>query len=225
MRLLIVDDETKIADSLKQGFEQEGYAVDVSYDGIEGLDFASSNIYDLIILDIMLPGVDGIEICNKLRNNRILTPIIMLTARGEIDDKVNGLNVGADDYLSKPFSFNELLARVKALLRRPSSLINNELSCGDLQINLDTYEVHRGKKKVQLTKKEFSLLEYLIRNQGQILTKEKIIEHVWNFDSDILLNTVEVYIGYLRNKIDKPFKSNYLKTVRGFGYLLQNKKD
>ncbi|MBN1162923.1 response regulator transcription factor [Patescibacteria group bacterium] len=224
MRILIIEDEHKIANSIKQGLEQEGFAVDIAYNGLDGYDLASAEDYDLIILDLMLPGINGMDICTNLRKRENHIPIIMLTAKNETEDKVLGLNTGADDYLSKPFSFTELLARIRALLRRPNTLIPNKLECGDLKMNSQDFSVSRDGKEIILSRKEFSLLEYLLRNKNIILSKEKIIDHVWNYDSDILPNTVEVYIGYLRNKIDKPFRSKakLIKTVRGFGYKIED---
>lgn len=223
MRILVIEDEHKIANSLKQGLEQEGFAVDVAYTGEDGYDLATTETYDLIVLDLMLSGMDGGAICLKLRSQKMHLPIIMLTAKSDIEDRVKGLNSGADDYLTKPFAFTELLARIRALLRRPVDLVPNKLSCGDLNINTQTFEVKRAEKIIPLSKKEFSLLEYFLRNKNQILTKEKLIEHVWSYESDVLPNTVEVYIGYLRTKIDKPFKNSpaLIKTIRGFGYVLQ----
>ncbi len=225
MRLLIVEDEHKLANSIKQGLEQEGFATDVAYTGTDGYDLASVENYDLIILDLMLPGMDGMEICARLRQEGNHTPILILTARGELEDKIKGLNCGADDYLTKPFAFMELLARVRALLRRPNNLLPNILQCGNLTLNTQTFEVERDHKPINLSQKEFSLLEYLLRNKNRILTKEKLIEHVWNYEADILPNTVEVYIGYLRNKLEKPFKkqAKLIKTIRGFGYTIQEK--
>ncbi len=222
MRILVVEDEHKIANSIKKGLEQESYAVDVAYDGSQGYDLSSAEEYDVIILDLMLPLMDGITICKKLREDNIHTPVLMLTAKGDLEDRVNGLNAGADDYLAKPFAFEELLARVRALARRPKTAINSILTCADLSVNTQTYEVKRGKKEILLSRKEFALLEYLLRHSGTILTKDQIINHVWNYEADILPNTVEVYIGYLRNKVDKPFAKRrpLIQTVRGFGYRL-----
>jgi DNA-binding response OmpR family regulator len=222
MRILIVEDDHKIANALKKGLQQESYAVDISYDGKDGLGNATTIEYDLIILDRMLPEIDGVEICRILREKKINTPILMLTAKDKISDRVEGLNCGADDYLVKPFAFEELLARIKALLRRPQELNQNEFVVGDLKLNTLTYEVKRSTNKIDLSQKEFALLEYLMRNAGRILTKDSIINHVWDYDADILPNTVEVYIGYLRNKIDKPYKNakQYIKTARGFGYKI-----
>lgn len=222
MRILIIEDEHKIANSIKKGLGQETYAVDIAYTGTDGFDLASTEDYDLIILDLMLPGIDGIEICKKLREENIHTPILILTAKGQLSDKVDGLNSGADDYLTKPFAFEELLARVKALIRRPQKTTNTILKVDDLNLDTNTYLVKRGDKIINLSSKEFSLLEYLMRHPSQTISKEKIIGHVWDYDADILPNTVEVYIGYLRNKIDKPFPQSpqLIHTVRGFGYKI-----
>lgn len=218
MRILVVEDEHKIATSLKKGLEQESYAVDLAFTGTEGYDLASSENYDLIILDVMLPGISGIEICAKLRGANIHTPILMLTARGQTGDKVQGLNSGADDYLTKPFAFEELLARIKALSRRPTKTTGSVYNVADLKLDTITYEVKRGDKKINLSSKEFSLLEYLMRNKNTVISKDQIIEHVWDYDSDILPNTVEVFVGYLRNKLGKP---DLITTVRGFGYKIE----
>lgn len=222
MRILIIEDEKKLADSIKKGLEQESYAVDTAYEGSDGFGLAVTCDYDLLILDLMLPGMDGIEICRKLREKNIDTPIIMLTARGQIKDRVEGLNSGSDDYLVKPFAFEELLARIKALSRRPKSSTGLVLSVNDLKLNTLTYEVTRCGKEIRLSKKEYALLEFLMRNKGKILTKKQIIDHVWDYDADILPNTVEVYVGYLRDKIDRSFKNSkpLITTVRGFGYRL-----
>lgn len=223
MRVLVVEDEHKIANSVKQGLEQESYAVDVAFTGTDGFDLASTEDYDVILLDILLPGMDGVTICKKLRAAGIHTPILMLTAKGQLSDKVNGLNTGADDYMTKPFAFEELLARVRALIRRPKQTVGTSLKTGDLMLNTETFEVTRSGTTIPLSSREFSLLEYLMRHPGKILTKDQIIGHVWNYDADILPNTVEVYIGYLRNKIDKPFpkKNPLIKTIRGFGYKIE----
>jgi len=222
VKILIVEDEHKIANLLKQGLEQERFVVDIAYDGTSGFDLASSEPFDVIILDRLLPGIDGLEICKKLREQGIHTPILMLTAKGQIMDKVEGLNSGADDYLTKPFAFEELLARIKALIRRPKATSNSVLQVEDLTLNTDSYEVKRGGDKITLSSKEFALLEYLMRHQNRTLTKEQIINHVWSYDANILPNTVEVFIGYLRNKIDRPFKNkkNLINTIRGFGYKI-----
>lgn len=222
MRILIVEDEHKIANSIRRGLEQETFAVDIAFDGESGYDLASTENYDVIILDLMLPKMDGLTICKNLRSENIHTPILILTAKDSVDEKVEGLNAGADDYLPKPFSFTELLARIRALSRRPKQSLNTILKSGDLTLNTKNLEVKRGNIIIELSKTEFSLLEYLMRNIGKVVTKDQIIEHVWNYDADVLPNTVEVYIGYLRTKLEKPFKGKpkVIKTVRGFGYKI-----
>lgn len=226
MRILVVEDEHKIANSIKKGLEQESFAVDVAFDGEEGFDLAASEEYDVIVLDLMLPKMGGVEICKSLRKDNIHTPILILTAKGELEDKVNGLNAGADDYLVKPFAFAELLARIKALSRRPKKTLDTKLKVKDLNLDTLNYSVTRSKKEINLSKKEFALLEYLMRHQGKVVTKDQIINHVWDYDADVLPNTVEVYVGYLRNKIDKPFKKNseLIHTIRGFGYKVGGDK-
>jgi DNA-binding response OmpR family regulator len=216
MRILVVEDEHKIANSIKRGFEQETWATDVAYDGEKGYDMASTEDYDVIVLDLMLPKMDGMEICRKLREEEIHTPILMLTARGELSDKVEGLNSGADDYLVKPFAFEELLARVKALSRRPKETKNEILKTKNLTLNTSTFDVKMSGKIIELSRKEFALLEYLMRNAGRVVSKDNIIAHVWDYESDILPNTVEVFVGYLREKLGK----NIIKTIRGFGYKI-----
>lgn len=222
MRILIVEDEHKIANSIRKGLKQESWAVDVAFGGTEGFDLASTEDYDLIILDVLLPGIGGIEICKKLRKQNIHVPILLLTAKGQTLDKVEGLDAGADDYLTKPFAFEELLARIRALVRRPKNNVGSTLTVEDLILDTLKYEVKRGKTPVYLSSKEYALLEYLLRHPRQILTKEQIINHVWDYDADVLPNTVEVYIGYLRNKIDRAFpkKSELIQTIRGFGYRI-----
>ncbi|MFZ2494351.1 MAG: response regulator transcription factor [Candidatus Saccharimonadales bacterium] len=224
MKILIVEDEYKIARAVRLGLEQEKAVVEVCEDGPSGLASAEGDEYDVIVLDRMLPGgIDGVEICERLRRSGNKTPILMLTAKAQIRDRVAGLNAGADDYLTKPFSFEELLARIRALMRRPQTPIGNVLNVKDLSLDTLSYDVRRGDKRVDLTQTEFSLLEYMMRNHGRVLSKTNIINHVWDFDSDILPNTVEAYIGYLRNKIDKPFPKNppLIHTVRGFGYKIE----
>lgn len=220
MRILVVEDEHKIAGAIKRGLEQERYAVDVAYDADSGLGMALSEVYDVMILDRMLPGlIEGVDIAKEVRANNIHTPILFLTAKDSISDRVIGLNAGADDYLVKPFAFEELVARVRALLRRPNETLSSVLKLDDLEMNLSTGIVRRTNKVIQLSAKEFALLEYLLRNQNMVLSKQQIISHVWDYDADILPNTVEVFIGYLRNKIEKPFRGPHLvHTVRGFGY-------
>lgn len=222
MKILIVEDEHKIANAMKQGFKQEHFVVELAYDGESGLAVAMNDEYDVIILDRMLPGaMDGVEICKTLRAKGIQTPILILTAKGQIKDRVSGLNGGADDYLTKPFSFEELLARVRALLRRPQDNIGNVLQVEDLKLDTLRFEVRRAGTLIKLSGTEYALLEYLMRNYGRVLSKTNIINHVWDFDADVLPNTVEAYIGYLRNKIDRPFDGPALiQTVRGFGYKI-----
>jgi DNA-binding response OmpR family regulator len=220
MRILIVEDEVKIAQAIKKGLELKGFAVDVVHDGKTGLSHAVDADYDLVVLDRMLPGMDGVELCKQVREQGINTPILMLTARGTIGDRVEGLNSGADDYLVKPFSFDELIARVKALLRRPPEHTGTVITLDDLSMDTTTYEVSRGETPIKLSHKEYALLEYFMHHKGQVITKDMIINHVWDEDAVVLPNTVEVYIGYLRNKIDRPFPQSkpLLHTLRGFGY-------
>jgi DNA-binding response OmpR family regulator len=221
MRLLIIEDEPKIAQALKDGLEQETFAVDTANDGLDGLNAALNDAYDLVILDVMLPSMDGYTVAAKLREAGNSVPILMLTARGQNQEIVQGLNSGADDYLPKPFSFEVLLARVRALLRRPPEAISEVLQSGDLTLDTAKKETRRDGKLISLSTKEYALLEYLMRNQDHVVSKDMIISHVWNFDADILPNTVEVFIAYLRAKVDKPFSGPALiQTVRGFGYRI-----
>ena len=221
-KILLVEDEIKIANAIKRGLKYEGFEVSIAPDGEEGLELGKTLDFDCIILDRMLPLKEGVEVCKELRKSNIKTPIIMLTAKSGVNDKVEGLDAGADDYLAKPFSLDELLARIRAVLRRGSSLLNDVLKVGDLTLNTSTFEVKRSGILINLSKKEYDLLEYFMINANKTISKEKLINHVWDYDSYILLNTVEVYIGYLRNKIDKPFKDKkMLQTVRGFGYKLE----
>ncbi|MDR0397825.1 MAG: response regulator transcription factor [Candidatus Nomurabacteria bacterium] len=223
MKILIIEDEPKIANAIARGLKQEKFVTEVYEDGESGLAAALGDEYDAMIFDRMLPGIEGIEITRQVRAAGIKTPILILTAKGQIRDRVEGLDAGADDYLVKPFSFEELLARVRALLRRPQDALDSVLKVGDLTLDTIKYDVRRGKKRIKLTTTEFSLLEYLMRNAGRVLSKDKIIGHVWDFDADILPNTVEAYIGSLRRKIDKPFRGGTLiKTMRGFGYKIES---
>lgn len=222
MRVLVIEDEHKIARALKKALEQETYAVDVAYDGDEGYAMATTEPYDAAIIDRMLPGDhDGISIIKAMREAKIHTPVLLLTALGSVNDRTTGLDSGADDYLVKPFALEELLARVRALLRRPAEQHATVLKAGDLSLNTVTFEVKRGDTNIQLTGKEFALLEFLMRNPNRPLPKNVIISHVWDYDADILPNTVEVYIKYIRNKIDQPFDKPLIHTIRGFGYKLQ----
>jgi DNA-binding response OmpR family regulator len=222
MRVLVIEDEHKIARALKKALEQETYAVDVAYDGDEGYAMATTEPYDVAVIDRMLPGQhDGISIIKAMRDTKIHTPVLLLTALGSISDRTTGLDSGADDYLVKPFALEELLARVRALLRRPAEQQATILTAGDLSLNTVTFEVKRADTPIQLTGKEFALLEFLMRNQNRPLPKSTIISHVWDYDADVLPNTVEVYIKYIRNKIDQPFDKPLIHTIRGFGYKLQ----
>jgi DNA-binding response OmpR family regulator len=221
MRVLVVEDNPTIAQALKDGLEQEAFAVDVYDDGEDGYNAALHEAYDVIILDIMLPGMDGMEIARKLREASNQARILMLSAKDQVADKIHGLNTGADDYMVKPFSFAELLARLQALLRRPSEKQGEVLEADGLTMNTITHEVRRSDTLIYLSAKEYALLEYLLRNKGRVLSKSAIITHVWNFDADVLPHTVETFIGFLRAKIDKPFIGPALiRTVRGFGYKM-----
>ncbi|MDD2483038.1 MAG: response regulator transcription factor [Candidatus Shapirobacteria bacterium] len=220
MKILVVEDEHLIANALKKGLEQEHYTVDLAFDGLEGFDLAASGDYDIVLLDLMLPKMDGLEICRQLRSQQNHVPILMLTAKSQVEDKIKGLNCGADDYLTKPFAFEELLARIRALARRPQKAASEVLTIGDLSLNLSTYEVTRQGKNISLSSKEYSLLECLLRHANKILTKDQLIQHVWSYESDILPNTIEVYIRNLRLKIDKNYKIKLIKTIRGFGYKI-----
>jgi heavy metal response regulator len=221
MRILVIEDERKIADFIKRGLKEEKYSVDVAYDGEEGYYFATTNEYDLIILDIMLPKIDGISLCKKLRADKITTPIIMLTVKNTIEDKVTGLDSGADDYLTKPFAFEELLARIRAILRKKDMQIPTKLQVDDLVLDLLTHKVTRAGKEIVLTPKEYALLEYLMRNAGRVITRTMIAEHVWDINFDTFTNVIDVYINYLRNKIDRNYKKKLIHTVRGTGYILK----
>ena len=223
MRILLVEDDTAIAQSLKEGLEDEAYAVDVVHDGDEGYRTATADEYDVIILDVMLPEMNGYEVCRALRKDGNQIPILMLTARDAERDIVEGLDMGADDYLAKPFSFEVLLARLRALLRRPNEKLEEILRVGDLTLDPSLKKVMRASQEINLTAKEYAVLEYLMRNAGKVLSKEQIISHVWDFDADVLPNNVELFVMFLRRKIDKPFGSKLIHTVPGFGYKLEDK--
>lgn len=220
MKILVVEDEHRIASYIKRGLEVKSYVVDIAYDGEQGFDLASEEKYDVIILDRMLPGMSGIEICRQIRKEGNHTPVLMLTAKTQVEDRVDGLEAGADDYLGKPFAFSELLARIRALSRRPRQQVNDVLTTDSLQLNMKSFQVKRAGKVVPLSKKEFALLEFLMRHEGQVLSKDQLTEQVWSYESDVLPNTAQVYIGYLRNKIDRNFpkEKSLIHTVRGFGY-------
>ncbi len=221
----MVEDEHRIANTIRKGLEQEKYQVEVAYDGEAGLEMASSGSFDVIVLDLMLPKMNGLDVCREVRKLGVHSPILILTARDGVESKVLGLNNGADDYLTKPFSFEELVARVRALGRRSVVAFGSKLEVADLSLEPITFQVIRAGQKINLTNVEFRLLEYLMRNKGRILSKEDIISHVWDYDADILLNTVEVYIRKLREKIDvvSGITSPLIWTVRGFGYKIEEK--
>jgi two-component system, OmpR family, copper resistance phosphate regulon response regulator CusR len=221
MRILVVDDEKKIANFIERGLKENHYVVDVARDSENALMTAEINPYDLIILDIMLPGKDGVTVCKELRKNKVSTPVLMLTARDSTRDKVRGLDAGADDYLTKPFAFDELLARVRALLRRETKEKNTILKVGDLELNQLTREVKRQGKPIILTSKEYALLEYFMLNPNQIITRTMISEHVWEESFDSFTNVIDVYVKHLRDKVDKGFSTQLLQTVRGAGYILK----
>jgi DNA-binding response OmpR family regulator len=231
MRILVIEDEHRIAQAIKQGLEQEAYAVDLCFDGEDGLSAATAahgvepqaSEYDLILLDVMMPGLDGITVCRKLREQSIHTPILLLTAKDQSDDIVRGLDAGADDYLPKPFSFEVLLARMRALLRRPHETQAESLQAGSLTLSPSSRTVSRAGTPIHLSAKEYGILEYLLRNKGRVVSKNNIMSHVWDFDADIPPNNVEVFITYLRAKVDKPFKHEQplIRTVRGFGYTIE----
>ncbi|MBT3389260.1 MAG: response regulator transcription factor [Chloroflexi bacterium] len=220
MKILVVEDEAGVAQFIEQGLRESGYAVDVARDGMEGRDYALAIQYDAIVLDIMLPRMNGLEVLHEIRDQRVKTPVLLLTARDGVDDRVRGLDTGADDYLVKPFAFSELLARLRALLRRPPLQADTVLRAADLEMDLAKREVHRADQPIELSPREFSLLELLLRHPNQALSRTQIIERVWNFDFYSDTNVVDVYIGYLRRKIDEPFAPPLIQTVRGVGYKL-----
>ena len=221
MRLLVVEDEKKVASFIKQGLEEEGYAVDVALDGEKGLEMALDPVHDLIILDISLPKMDGLQVLKNLRQQKVNTPVLLLTVRATIEDKVLGLDAGADDYLTKPFAFQELVARVRALMRRRAEAEPALLQVADLILDPARRVVSRGGEKIELTAKEFALLEYFMRNPGRVLTRTLMIEHVWSYDFDTMTNIVDVYVNYLRKKIDSGREPKLIHTVRGVGYVLK----
>ena len=224
MRILLIEDEKRIASFIKRGLKEEHYTVDVAYTGEKGLFLADTSRYDLIILDIMLPGKDGIIVCREIRSRKIDVPILFLSAKGGLNDKIFGLDAGADDYLPKPFAFEELLARIRALLRRKRENKTNTLNADDLTLDQLSHTVKRAGKEIFLTSKEYSLLEYLMLNVEHVVTRTMISEHVWNEDFDSFSNVIDVYVKYLRNKIDKGFKKQLLHSIRGTGYMLTQKK-
>ena len=221
MRILIVEDEKKVAAFIKKGLEEETYAVDIAADGEEGLYMGGQKQYDLIILDLMLPKINGLDILSNLRAKKNSIPILLLTAKDSVEDKVKGLNLGADDYLTKPFAFSELLARIRVLLRRGKTESKTTLEIADLTLNLVSHKVRRGDEEIELTGKEYSLLEYFMRNQEKVLTRTMIAEHVWDYNFDTFTNVIDVYVNHLRKKIDKNFSTKLLHTLRGVGYVMK----
>jgi DNA-binding response OmpR family regulator len=222
MRLLLVEDNKRLNDSLRLTLEDDGYAVDVAYDGLDGEEMGLMDVYDILILDIMLPGKDGIQVCKALRNKRVRTPVLMLTARDALEDRVLGLDSGADDYLVKPFEVDELRARIRALLRRESAAKTGTLQIGDLLLDPAAHTVKRGEQPIELTAKEFSLLEYMMRHPNHLITREMAEAHLWSYENIVASNVVDVYIRRLRRKIDDPFEIKLLETLRGAGYRIRN---
>lgn len=220
MKILLVDDEKQLTDALSVILKKNNYSVDCAYNGEDGLDLAMSGIYDLVVLDIMMPKIDGITVLKTLRQNKVNTPILMLSAKSEISDKIDGLNLGADDYITKPFITDELLARIRALLRRKEKFTGDVLSFGDISLDRDTFEIARGDKKIALGKKEFQILEMLILNEGKSIDKEKFIEKIWGYDTDAEYNTIEVYVSFLRKKLTAVGAKTEIKSIRGIGYTL-----
>ncbi|HEX3642958.1 MAG TPA: response regulator transcription factor [Ktedonobacteraceae bacterium] len=220
MRILVVEDNHRLSSSLQMNLAHEGYSVDTAYDGQEGQDLAELTAYDLILLDILLPKKDGLEVCRELRRRRIQTPILLLTARDSVDDRVQGLDCGADDYLVKPFAMRELLARLRALLRRNHPYTNGRLEIGNLVVDPVTHTVEREGSSIDLTPKEFALLEYFMYHPNQVVTRDMIEQHIWNYDFECNSNVIDVYVRRLRRKIDDPFEAKLLTTIRGIGYRL-----
>jgi len=221
MRLLVVEDEKKVARFLRKGLEEEHYAVDVAYDGEEALDMVEVYDYDLVLLDIMLPKIDGMTVLRSIRENDNLVPILMLTAKDSVENIVKGLDAGCDDYLTKPFTFSELLARIRALLRREKEVKDSVLEIADLRLSLPTREVTRAGKKIDLTAKEYALLEYFMRNPNRVLTRTMISEHVWDYHFDTDTNIIDVYVNFLRKKIDRDYDLKLVHTIRGVGYVMK----
>ncbi len=226
MRILVIEDEYKLARLLREGLTGHGYAADICHDYESGLANALTIDYDLILLDRMLPNKkDGMDLCQELRAANIHTPVLMLTAKDQVHERIEGLNSGADDYLIKPFALSELLARCQALLRRSTSTTGTLLEAGDLRMDTACRTVERNGQSLRLTAKEYAILEYLLRSKGRVVSKQQIIDHVWDFDADVLPSTVEVFMVYLRNKVDRPFASPLITTSRGFGYSIKDTKD
>ena len=223
MRVLIIEDERKLSNIVRKGLIEEGFAVDQAFDGEEGQYLAESESYDLIILDVMLPKINGLDVCRSLRNKKITTPVLMLTAKTTVEDKVEGLNVGADDYLTKPFAFTELKARLQALLRRSHNQTQTILQVDDLEVDPVKHTAKRGNKIISLTPKEFSILEFLLRHQNEVVTRTQITEHVWDYNFDALSNVVDVFVATLRKKVDFGFKNKLIQTIHGVGYKINKK--
>jgi len=221
MRVLVIEDDHGVSDFLKKGLREASYAVDLADNGVDGLHKASTETYDAIVLDLMLPGVDGFSILREVRSRDVRTPVICLTARDSVDDRIKGLDLGADDYLAKPFSFSELLARIRALMRRGFNLQPNPIVVADLQVDVLARSVHRGNRRVDLSPNEYALLEYLARSKGQVLSRTMILEHVWDMNQDPMTNVIDVHINRLRKKIDAGFETQLIHTIRGVGYVLR----
>ena len=221
MRLLVIEDEQKVANFIRQGLEEEGYAVDHAADGTSGLQMALEGLHDVIVLDVMLPKLDGLSVLQQLRQQHVTTPVLLLTVRATIEDKVLGLDAGADDYLTKPFAFEEFVARVRALLRRRSETAPPILQVADLALDPARRVVSRGDKKIELTPREFTLLDYFMRNPGRVLTRTMIANRVWDYTFDATTNVIDVYVNYLRKKIDTGHATKLLHTVRGVGYVMK----
>lgn len=221
MRILVVEDEKKVASFIKRGLEEESFSVDMAYDGEEGLYMAESNPYDLILMDLMLPKMDGLSVIKELRNKGNKTPVLCLTAKDTVEDIISGLDSGSDDYLTKPFAFAELVARVRALLRRGTQDRGAEIRFADLRLDPVAHKVWRGNKEIELTAKEYALLEYFMRNPNQILTRTMIAEHVWDYTFDSFTNIIDVYVNYLRKKVDRDYDKKLIHTVRGIGYVMK----
>jgi two-component system OmpR family response regulator len=223
MRLLVVEDDVKLARALERGLQREGYAVDLADTGDDALSRATENDYDAVVLDVMLPGRDGFSVCRAMRSNERWAPVLMLTARDQVGDRIRGLDAGADDYLVKPFDFGELLARLRALIRRGPSERAPVLEVGDLRIDPAARVVTRAGREIELTVREFALLQFLAQRAGEVVSREQLLEHVWDTTEEGSTNVVDVYVGYLRNKVERPFRGKIIRTVRGIGFMLEAK--
>ena len=221
MRILVIEDERDLNHLIKRKLKEEGYSVDSCYDGLEALDYLNSASYDVLVTDIMMPRLDGINLIKGLRDKGDMTPAIFLSAKDSVDDRVKGLDAGADDYLIKPFAFDELLARIRVVLRKPQKIKTNVLKVRDLEMNVDSHEVKRGNRKIELSSKEFNLLRYMMMNEGIVLSRSTLEEHVWDFDYEGSSNLIDVYIRYLRKKIDENEKVKLIRTIRGMGYTIK----